>query len=69
VGRGRTQPDTHHSISTDRLGFVGNGTYQSMYATFDGTVSVAFKGFPAARTHYVHRHYPGSCGNAWLVAN
>ncbi len=57
-----------YSISTDRLGFVGNGTYRSMYATHDGTVSAMFKGFPAARTHYLHRHYPGNCGRAWLVA-
>jgi hypothetical protein len=58
-----------YSVNTSHLGFSGNGTYRDNFARHDADISALVKGFPISYSHYVHRHYPGSCGNAWLVAN
>jgi hypothetical protein len=56
-----------YAVTTNRLGFVSDVTRYDMYAAHDATVSAVAHGVPIAYTHYVHRHYPGNCGNSWLV--
>lgn len=53
------------SVSTS-VGFSGDPSIRDLFAYNDGKITSSFK-VPGSQTHYVHRHYPGNCGNSWVV--
>lgn len=54
------------SVNTS-TGFNGDPSYNDLYAYNNGSIYEIARGIGSTFTHYVHRHFPGSCGSAWLV--
>jgi hypothetical protein len=55
-----------YSLSSD-FGFSGDPSKTDLFAYHSAQVSVVFHGSPSTHTHYLHRHYYGSCTRTYLV--
>jgi hypothetical protein len=56
-----------YSLSRDDCSFHVDPSKTDLYAASQYNVTAVVSGFPAERTHYLHRHY--TLSNTWLVAN
>lgn len=54
------------SLSSN-FGFSGDPSKTDLFAYHSAQVSVVVHGSPSTHTHYLHRHYYGSCTRTYLV--